>query len=452
MWEPFSASVIQRLFTQLLAAIYLMAFASLIPQIRGLYGKRGILPIAELLAGHPKTWQRFWSLPTLLWFDHSDRSLLGLCWLGSIVAALGLLGLLPPLIYLPLLYLAFLSICVVGREFMSFQWDVLLLESAVYAFLYNLSGPPATLALLLLYLLLFRLMFSSGRVKIDSGCPAWASWTAMDYHYWTQPLPNPLAWFMQQLPGFVHKATVAGTFFIELFVPFLIWTPLPIRFFTFLLLIGLQVVIFLTGNFAYFNLLSMVLCVPLLAPVGASVAPLWVNLLCLPLILLNLSLLIPQIGRFPGFGILRQLANRFYVAAPYGLFAVMTTERYEIIIEGSQDGNEWLAYEFPYKPGNPARWPPIVAPHQPRLDWQLWFAALRPFSASPWVSRLFAALLQGSPDVLTLLSHNPFPSAPPRYLRARLYRYRFTGFGSSDWWRREPAGVYAAPMSVMNRT
>jgi hypothetical protein len=125
----------------------------------------------------------------------------------------------------------------------------------------------------------------------------------------------------------------------------------------------------------------------------------------------------------------------------YGLFAVMTTERPEILLEGSADGRDWQPYTFRWKPGPPDRAPAFVEPHMPRLDWQMWFAALRG-RCQPWFQRFMLRLLEGAPDVVALLADDPFPETPPRYLRARLQRYRFTSFGSDAWWEVEAAGSY----------
>jgi hypothetical protein len=136
----------------------------------------------------------------------------------------------------------------------------------------------------------------------------------------------------------------------------------------------------------------------------------------------------------------------------YGLFAVMTTTRPEIIIEGSDDGVHWLPYEFKYKPGDVRRRPRFVEPHQPRLDWQMWFAALSDYRRNPWLVNFCVRLLQGSPSVLALLEHNPFPNVPPRFIRAVEYDYHFTDFAArrktGAWWRRQRVGEYLPPISL----
>ena len=142
----------------------------------------------------------------------------------------------------------------------------------------------------------------------------------------------------------------------------------------------------------------------------------------------------------------------FRVVNAYGLFANMTTSRPEIRVQGSDDGENWRDYQFIYKPGDLSRRPRWVEPHQPRLDWQMWFAALGSYQQNPWFVSFVEGLLQGSPDVLKLLDENPFPNKPPRFVRAELYEYSFTDFATkrSDgrWWNSEYKGVYFPPASL----
>ena len=150
----------------------------------------------------------------------------------------------------------------------------------------------------------------------------------------------------------------------------------------------------------------------------------------------------------PGESAVLRAVEPLRIVNSYGLFAVMTTERPEIVVEGSNDGATWLAYEFPYKPGDLRRAPPIVAPHQPRLDWQMWFAALGNYQSNRWFVGFMLRLLQGEPSVQRLLQYNPFPKAPPKYIRARLYQYHFTKFGQPGWWKREERGLYFPAVSL----
>lgn len=479
------------LFLRGLGLVYLSAFASLWEQVMGLIGSRGILPAGDFLqsvdtSGNPA---RFWIVPTLAWFNSSDDFLLFLCWGGVALSVLLIVGVLPGPV-LALLWAFYLSLVNVGQDFLAFQWDALLLETGFLAIFFAplqlwwgapKEVPPSRVVLWMLRLLTFRLMFFSGVVKLVSGDPTWHGLTALDFHYWTQPLPTPVAWFMHQLPSQFHQLSTALTLAIELGAPFLIFGPRRVRFVGAALLALLQVFIMLTGNFAFFNILTIVLCIPLLddglvgrflpgcvrARVGEPVRrkPIWLlprRLVVVPVAALLLAITWTQVRSIyfqrslvpePFYDLTVKLLP-FQVVNSYGLFAIMTTRRPEIVVEGSEDGETWLEYEFKYKPGDPGRMPPWVAPHQPRLDWQMWFAALSgpqndPL-ASGWFTLFLRRVLQGSPEVLGLLNRNPFPGDPPRYIRAQLYSYTFTSVGSGGgWWQRELRGTYF-PASALN--
>lgn len=481
------------LFLRLLGVVYLVAFASLWPQIPGLIGRNGILPAGEFLASvwAPTEAQRFLLVPTLAWFNASDGFLLLMCGAGVVFSLLLILGVLPVPV-LSLLWALYLSLFSVGQVFLGYQWDVLLLETGFLAIFFAplqvLPGvpreaPPSHTVLWLFRLLAFRLMFFSGAVKVASGDPTWRNLSALSFHYETQPLPTPLAWYAHQLPLWFHTVSSAMMFLIELLVPFLIFAPRRPRIVGAGLLASLQLLIMLTGNYAFFNLLSIALCVLLLddtflgrflplrlrnrfagpeRPVQPSHMRRW---LTVPLAALILFLSLVHIAyRYiadvpvprPALEVMQQLAP-FHIVNSYGLFAVMTTSRPEIIVEGSNDGKTWLAYEFPYKAGDLERAPRWVAPHQPRLDWQMWFAALNP----PWEGQLsygwfdafMLRLLQGSPEVLALLESNAFPDAPPRYIRAQLYNYHYTNAGNANgaWWQRELQGLYFPATTLRDR-
>jgi len=322
-------------------------------------------------------------------------------------------------------------------------------------------------------LLLFRLMFSSGVVKLASGDPTWRSLTALRYHYETQPLPTRAAWYFHQLPGGFQDLSVLVMFFIELCLPFLIFGPKYLRITAAAGITFLQVLIFITGNYGFFNLLAIALCLLLVddsswpkrwGPSGnerrATRLKPWPKSIQVSLAvfivlmsLVQVTALFSQRFQWPApIGYLIQASGPFYIVNSYGLFAVMTTIRPEIIIEGSSDSNTWLPYEFKYKPGDLKRAPMQVAPYQPRLDWQMWFAALGNYKNNPWFLNFMVRLLQGSPEVLKLLANNPFPERPPRYIRATLYRYRFTDFAArrreGTWWQREKMWPYVPPLSL----
>jgi len=446
------------LFLKALGAIYLIAFVSFGVQAGGLIGSRGILPVANYLRGmHEALGARaFWYAPTVFWASSSDLALRGAWIAGGALAIVLMLGFFRRTC-LALLLILYLSISTAGQDFWSFQWDILLTEAGFLAIFADAS-PGRTW---LFRWLLFRLMFMSGLVKLLSGDPTWRDLTALSYHYETQPLPTPIAWYMYQLPAWFQKVSTVFVFFVELLVPFLIFAPLKPRRIAAGLLIGLQVLILLTGNYTFFNLLAIALCVFLFADSPARGAQpetrthRGVTLALMVFVLTTSGLQFLEMFRVP----LPAPARSYLVwISPlrlinsYGLFAVMTTSRPEIVVEGSNDGATWAPYEFRYKPGDVKRAPPWVAPYQPRLDWQMWFAALGSADENRWFYNFAARLLQGSPPVLALLEHNPFPGSPPRYIRAVVYDYHFTDCAerrrTGAWWRREEKATYLPPISL----
>ena len=486
MTRPAEAYVLTRwAFLRGLGAVYFCAFASLWPQILGLIGGRGILPAHGFLeaAAVQAGPDRFHLVPTLLWLDPSDAALCGLCAAGMLLSLFLFLGVLP-VPALAGLWLLYLSLVSVGQDFLSFQWDTLLLEAGFLAIFFAPARvlprfasetPPSRLALWLLRWLLFRLLFESGVVKLGSGDPTWHNLTAMSYHYETQPLPTPPAWFLHLLPLPLQKFSTLAVLVVELAAPFLIFGPRRWRLVGAGLLAALQALILLTGNFAFFNSLTIFLCVLLLDDAALrrlvparlrrllpqepetrpspSRARRWV---LAPVAALVLSV---SLGQLAGdFGLpspvqpLAAWQEPLHLVNPYGLFAVMTTSHPVIAVEGSGDGRAWLPYGFRYQPQDVDKAPRWVAPFQPRLDWQLWFAALGSADQAPWFRAFLVRLLQGSPDVLGLIETNPFPHAPPRFVRATLYDYRFTDArtrrATGAWWERRPLGPYFPPASL----
>ena len=480
-FEPLRYELTRWVFLRLLALLYLFAFLSLATQITGLAGSRGILPAAELLRDvrQEAGVERYWNVPTLAWIRADDAALRGLCFGGAILSAVAALGLLPVPVF-SLLWLFYSSLVVVGQDFLAFQWDTLLLEAGFLAIFLGWGRQPSPTVIWLLRLLCFRLMFSSGAMKLASGDPSWLALAALNYHYETQPLPTPIGWLAHQLPGWFQTFSCLAMFGIELGAPLFIFGPRRLRLAAAGALAFLQALILLTGNYTVFNWLSLALCLLLLDDaafralvparlahrVAAAGAPERRPLRAAATALLAVLLVAggaAQLGGIfwpgdqmprPARWLLGGLSGR-HILGHYGLFSVMTTSRPEIVLEASNDGETWLAYEFRYKPGDLQRAPPWVAPHQPRLDWQMWFAALEDYRSSPWFVNLVIRLLEGSPDVLALLEKNPFPDAPPRYLRASRYDYRFTGWSewrsSGRWWRRSATGPYFPAASLPGR-
>jgi len=475
------------LFLRLLGIVHLCAFVLLWIQLPGLIGPHGILPAGDFLrAAHEQLGPAaFARVPTLAWLTGAGAGLQVLCAAGSLLSLLLIVG-IAPAACAALLWIAYLSLVNVGQIFLGFQWDALLLETTLLAvFLAPWSfragwppvEPPPLSRALLLWLLL-RLMFLSGLVKLTSGDPNWRDLTALTFHFQTQPLPTPLAWWAHRLPEWSLRTMCALMFAIELAAPWLLFAPRPWRHGAALSLILLQVVIALTGNYAFFNLLTVSLCVlalddawwarllprrihPLItqpAPVGSvRLVPRGLLLAAAIFVIGYTALLaLPDFdrGRPPPvwFAALQSAVAPFASFNNYGLFAVMTTSRPELVIQGSDDGRDWRSYELPHKPGDPARRPDFVAPHQPRLDWQLWFAALGSPGDNPWVLSLCGQLLRGTPEVLALFARNPFPDKPPRYVRVVRYDYTFSTAPerarTGRWWERTPTDFYVRPVSL----
>jgi lipase maturation factor 1 len=458
-------------FLRALGLVYFIAFVSLWVQIDGLIGANGILSIGDYLnAAREQLGPRAMSiLPTLSWFNPSNAFLHFLCGGGALLSILLIIGVAQP-ISLGLLFVFYLSLTIAGQTFLSFQWDILLLETG---FLSIFLTPGNRVALFLLKFLLFKLMFMSGMVKLTSGDDCWWNLTALDYHYWSQPLPTVFGWWADQHPEWFKKFSVAFCLVVEIVVPFFIWAPRRLRVMAAALLIFLQLCIAITGNYNFFNLLTIALCLLLIddGVVGSArgadrtpqrgvpterlsiLASVAVLLVTLPVNAWHLYNACQPDAEMPGW--VRwsyERIERFRIANGYGLFRVMTKDRKEIVIEGSADGIDWSPYEFKWKPGEVNRAPGWCQPHQPRLDWQMWFAALGTPRQNPWFVRLLVVLLEGKRDVTSLFARNPFPNAPPHFVRARFYRYRFTSAAdhrqSGAWWKREELGEYVRTISV----
>jgi len=503
----------RRWFLRALGTIYLIAFVSLWVQVNGLVGSDGMSPANQFLPAvraqiGPDAYAL---LPTLCWFGQSDAFLYFLCGSGVLFSLLLIFG-IAPAISLVALFALYLSLTIAGQIFFNFQWDVLLLEAGFLSIFFapwrlwprrfsveavvpaannfhpagdmpatalatpsRQQEPPVSRAgLFLLKLLLFKLMLMSGVVKLTSGDPSWWNLTALDYHYWSQPLPTVFGWLADKSPEWFKHFSVAFCIVIEIVAPFFIWAPRRLRLGAAGLMIFLQVGIGLTGNYCFFNLLTIALCLLLIddsatgmslrgvrGQRGALFVPdrlgAWgavaVFILTFPINAWLIFSAFKPLARPP-----RALANvyerleAFRIVNGYGLFRVMTKDRCEIVLEGSTDGIDWLPYEFKWKPGDVKRAPGWCAPHQPRLDWQMWFAALETPQENRWLIALVFRLLQDSRDVSGLLRRNPFPDKPPRYIRAMFYRYRFTTVDERHqigaWWKREELREYLPALSL----
>ena len=472
----------RRWFLRALGLIFLIAFVSLWVQIDGLVGSGGIAPVADFLpAVRAQVGGRaFWLLPTLCWFSSSDAFLHFLCGGGVVLSLLLICG-IAPAISLVALVVFYLSLAIAGQTFLSFQWDILLIETGFLAIFLapwrlrwtKANEPPVSrAALFLLTFLLFKLMLMSGVVKLTSGDGSWLNLTALDYHYWSQPLPTVVGWWADQHPEWFKKFSVALCLIVEIIVPFFIWAPRRLRLLACASLIFLQLMIGLTGNYNFFNLLTIALCLLLIDDAAlrrksATVTDrrfripdrfsIYAAVVAIVFTLpfnagLSYGAFKPEMEWPQWLGAAYSRLDAFRLVNGYGLFRVMTKDRKEIIIEGSADGIDWKPYEFKWKPGDVSHAPAWCQPHQPRLDWQMWFAALGSYRQNPWFIQTVISLLHGKPNVLALFEKNPFPETPPRYVRATIYRYRFTNAEehrqTGAWWKHRELGEYLPSVSL----
>ncbi|MFD4830807.1 lipase maturation factor family protein [Streptomyces uncialis] len=428
------------IFQRTLAAVYLTAFLGAALQFRALLGERGMLPVRRYVARTP-----FRRAPSVFHLRSDDRFLACWAWAGCAVSAALLAGadaLLPlwaGMLLWAVPWVMYLSVVNVGQTWYGFGWESLLLETGFLAvFLGNDEVAPPVLVLLLLRWLLFRVEFGAGLIKIR-GDECWRKLTCLDHHHETQPMPGPLSRFFHHLPKPVHRVEVAANHVTQLALPPLLFTPQPVAGWAAALMIVTQLWLVLSGNFAWLNWLTIALAASALdlsAPAGPREfppAPVWYEA-----VVIAVTVLVAVLSYRPARNLLsrRQIMNRsfdpLHLVNTYGAFGSVSRVRYEIVVEGTAEriprtDEGWRVYEFPGKPTDVRRRPGQFAPYHLRLDWMMWFAALSPAYARPWFGAFVERLLTGDRDTLRLLRHSPFPpDAPPRYVRARLFRYRFT--------------------------
>lgn len=453
------------------AAIYLTAFVASASQFRALIGERGMLPVPRYVAG-----RSFWRTPSIFHFRYSDRLFAGVCWFGAIVSAAvvsGVADLVPLWAAMPMwltLWVLYLSIVNVGQVWYGFGWESLLLETGfLMIFLGNARAAPPMLTLWLVRWLLFRVEFGAGLIKMR-GDRCWRNLTCLYYHHETQPMPGPLSWFFHRMPKPLHRIEVAGNHFAQLVVPFGLFAPQPVASIAAVVIIITQLWLVLSGNFSWLNWLTILLAcsavdqrslaavLPIPAQPALPAAPLWFTAL-----VLGFAAAVLTLSYWPARNMLstqqrmNMSFNPFHLINTYGAFGTISRTRHEVVIEGTDDAaitgtTVWEEYEFKGKPGSVRRLPRQYAPYHLRLDWLMWFAAISPGYALPWMTSLLTRLLRNDPPTLKLLRRNPFPDTPPQHVRAQLYRYRFTTFRElrrdHAWWHRTLVGRYVAPMAL----
>jgi hypothetical protein len=467
---------------RLLGFIYAIAFLVAANQLVPLIGAHGLTPAWQFLGRlHTHFESRHAAMlqvPTLFWFGISDNGLTIFAWIGFGLSLVVLAG-YSNAILMSILWAMYMSIVHIGQIWYGYGWETQLLETGFLAiFLCPLidprpfpKRPPPLLVIWLFRWLGFRIMLGSGLIKLR-GDECWRDLTCLFYHYETQPIPSPISRYLHFAPLWFHKVGTAWNHFVELIVPWFSFGPRHARHVAGVLLVTFQIFLIVSGNLSFLNYLTIV---PFLACFDDTF---WRRLLPNALVRrmerrepepsrvyigvsIVLSILIAYLSVGPVTNLIssRQRMNDNFdsldLVNTYGAFGSVGKERYEIIFEGTEDAvitgdTVWKEYEFKAKPGDPNRRPPFVAPYQPRIDWQIWFAAMRSPADYPWTFHFVWKLLENDRGTLSLIANNPFPNAPPHYIRARLYRYRFAHFGEGGWWKREQVGEWLPPLSTDN--
>jgi lipase maturation factor 1 len=500
------------IFLRALAAIYFSAFFSLLFQIEGLNGPRGILPAERFLIAVRRAAGslRFWYAPTLFWLSAGSHMMIAVVWFGLIASVAALSNLWPRLSFF-VCFVCFLSFVSAAQAFSSYQSDSMLLEAGFLALFFaprgllpgwGIANPTSRASLFLLLWEWFRIYFESGIVKLLSGDIQWRNFTALDEYYQNGPLPTWIGWYVEHLPHWFHAATVAATLAMELAVVWMLFLPRRARLICFCIVTPWQIGVILTANYTFLNYLVLVLGFLLLndrslrcllpaklratlpqphdvrqdespqsilelpsedkqeipPPVHGPASYFSALGICISAVMLTwiayattaemIQMPWPDLP-LPSAPV--RALEPFRIANQYGLFAIMTRGRYEIEFQGSNDAQRWTPYLFRYKPQALNEAPPIYAPYQPRFEWNLWFASLGDWQQNDLVPLTEERLLDNDPDVLALFRGNPFPQAPPRYVRAVLWQYRFTSMEekrhSRNWWKRELLGLYAPELT-----
>lgn len=456
------------IFQRSLAFIYFIGFLMVVNQFIPLLGEHGILPVPLFLKR-----VRFWDSPSLFLFHFTDSFALSLGWTGLALSLFALsgysekFGLAVSMLTWGTLWFFYLSFVNVGQIFYGYGWESLLLETGFLSiFLGSAQVSPPVVLIWLFRWILFRLMFGAGMIKLR-GDSCWRDLTCMFYHYETQPLPNPLSRTFHFLPKSVHKLGVLFTHFVEILLPWAYFAPHPFRTIAGLLTIFFQITLILSGNLSWLNYITIVLCltcfddsffsklVSIKVPAFTPITPIYLGALVLVCILVLCLSVQPAKNLFSPGQMMNASFDSFHLVNTYGAFGSITRERYEIILEGTQDPfpsqkSQWKEYEFKCKPGSITRTPCVVSPYHLKIDWQMWFAAMSSAWNHPWIFNFIAKLLEGDPRVIGLLAHNPFPHSKPTYIRAELYLYHFAPQSQTHPWKRTYVGPYLPALSLKN--
>lgn len=475
------------LFLRALGVIYFFVFLSLSHQFKALIGESGLLPISNFLKSYEahsgSVIKAFWSLPSVFWFNSSDQFALSMIDLGMILSLFLILGFANS-ITLFILWFLQLSFIHVGQSFWSFGWETNLLEITFLSLFmvpfWNLRPfergvPPSKVIMVLQRWVLFRLMFGAGLIKLR-GDSCWSDLTCLNYHFETQPIPNPLSGFFHFLPELAHKGMVLVNHLVELILPWLVFLPFRGRTCTGIIFLIFQISILITGNYAWINFLTLVMIIPCfddrslswMIPKGltenweqlrycrtpSNVRRLLVYVLLFLILYLSYLPILNLIGPNQA---MNKSYNQFHLVNSYGVFGSITRKRNEIIIFGTDaekidENTVWKEYEFPCKPGVISFRPCIRSPYHYRITWQLWFAAMSSYEYNPWLVHLVYKLLKGEKETFNLLKKNPFPNSPPNFVKAESYLYKLESPWNKkkDWYKRVKVKDYLRALSLSN--
>lgn len=449
---------------------YLIAFLVALNQFKPLVGENGLYPVRRFLNKIP-----FKKSPSIFYWKYSDSFFTLVAWTGVILSLLAVFGIsdMGPIWFSMLiwflLWVFYQSIVNVGQLFWGYGWESLLLEAGFYViFLGPLQFEESIFVIFILRWLVFRVEFGAGLIKMR-GDSCWRNLTCMNHHHETQPIPNPLSWFFHNLPEGYHKFETLGNHFVQLVSVWFLFFPQPFASIAALLIMGSQFYLIVSGNYSWLNWMTLVLATSGLSDSflqsfisvsipATAMAPSWFWILTI-----GLTLAVIWMSKGPVMNMISPSQkmnfsfNPIHLVNTYGAFGSVTRNRREIVIEGTTDevvneNTEWKAYEFKGKPTDPSRIPPQIAPYHCRLDWQMWFAAMRGIRNAPWLVRLIQRFLEDDEPTLKLIKNNPFEDEPPKYIRARLFNYEFTSFKekreTGHWWTREYLSPYLNPVSL----
>jgi hypothetical protein len=471
---------------RLLAFVYLVAFVSLNDQLDPLLGSRGLLPVGHFLRLlHTRLGAKaYWRAPSLLWLGHSDATMHVLCFVGIALALAALLGVTNAVVQVAL-WLIYMSFVHVGQIFYGYGWEIQLLETGLLAaFLCPLTRlhpfPAARTPVVVVWLLrwlVFRIMVGAFLIKLRND-PCWRDLSCLDYHFETQPNPNPLAWWAHHAPHWVHAGGVLFNHVAEGVVPWFAFGFRRWRHGAGVVLVLFQLTLIASGNLSFLNWLTIVPALAcfddtalgrllpgalrerLLARFAAAKVGAAHRIVAIVYaVIVGLLSIGPVVNLLSRHQAMNTSFDPLDIVNTYGAFGDVDRNRFELILEGTRDevpddAARWEEYELPCMPGDPRRPPCIITPYHYRLDWQMWFAgnyAARgvPIEDEPWLVHLVWQLLKGDAMPRRLLARDPFDGAPPRWIRVRLWHYRFSATRAGGlWWDRQPVDEYLEPVSL----